>query len=110
MSLGIGISATNARAVFEAVLGRESPFVRTPKYNGALDSAADPLLTRRRRTLPPGATELLLGLLMVLCCVVAVARPHTIIGAPFLLLFASGYLGIGLPRLRRAWEGRAAVT
>jgi hypothetical protein len=42
--------------------------------------------------------------------VVAVLHPHTIIGAPFLLLFASGYLGVGLPRFRRAWEGRAAVT
>jgi cellulose synthase/poly-beta-1,6-N-acetylglucosamine synthase-like glycosyltransferase len=110
MSLGIGISLTNARAVLEAVIGHKSPFVRTPKYAGAPDSASDPLLVRGRRRLPPGSIELLLGLLMVLCCVVAVLRPHTIIGVPFLLLFASGYLGIGLPRLRRAWEGRAPVT
>ncbi|MHC4826220.1 MAG: cellulose synthase family protein, partial [Planctomycetota bacterium] len=38
MSLGIGISVVNARAVVEAVLGRKSPFLRTPKYAGALDS------------------------------------------------------------------------
>jgi cellulose synthase/poly-beta-1,6-N-acetylglucosamine synthase-like glycosyltransferase len=110
MSLGIGISVINARAVVEAVLGRKSPFLRTPKYAGALDSAADPLLTRRPRRLGPGSIELALGLLMVVCSVVAVLRPHTIIGVPFLLLFASGYLGVGLPRFRRAWEGRAAVT
>jgi cellulose synthase/poly-beta-1,6-N-acetylglucosamine synthase-like glycosyltransferase len=110
MSLGIGISVTNARAVLEAVMGRESPFVRTPKYAGGLESTADPLLGRRRRRLAPGTAELLLGLLMVLSFAAAIVRPHTIIGAPFLLLFASGYLGIGLPHWRRAWEGRNVVT
>jgi hypothetical protein len=81
MSLGIGISVINARAVVEAVLGRKSPFLRTPKYAGALDSASDPLLTRHPRRLPPGSIELALGLLMAVW-----------------------------PRFRRAWEGRAAVT
>jgi cellulose synthase/poly-beta-1,6-N-acetylglucosamine synthase-like glycosyltransferase len=109
MSLGIGISLTNARAVAEAVLGRQSPFVRTPKFAGARQSAADPLLQRRGR-LPEGAPELLLGLLMVLCLAAALLRPNAIIGVPFLLLFATGYLGVGLPRFRRAWEGRPAAT
>ncbi len=104
MSLGIGISVTNARAVAEAVLGRQSPFVRTPKYNGARESAADPLLGGRRRVLPEGATELVLGGLMVLCLAAAFIRPQTVLGVPFLMLFAAGYLGIGLPGFRRAWE------
>ena len=106
MSLGIGISVTNTRAVLEAVLGRQSPFVRTPKYNGARDSTADPLLGRRSKLLPAGTAELLLGLLMTLCFAAAFVRPHTLIGAPFLLLFATGYLGVGLRGFRRAWEGR----
>ena len=106
MALGIGISVTNTRAVVEAVLGRRSPFLRTPKYNGRATSTADPLLRRRR--LPAGTAELALGILMVACFAAAILRPHTIIGAPFLLLFAVGYLGIGLPRLRRTWERRAA--
>jgi cellulose synthase/poly-beta-1,6-N-acetylglucosamine synthase-like glycosyltransferase len=109
MSLGIGISLTNARAVIEAVLGRQSPFLRTPKYNGASASAADPLLRRRPRRLPAGTTELGLGLVMVLCFAVTLVRPQTLLGAPFLLLFASGYLGIGLPMMRRAWEGRSVI-
>jgi cellulose synthase/poly-beta-1,6-N-acetylglucosamine synthase-like glycosyltransferase len=109
MSLGIGISLTNSRAVVEAVMGRRSAFVRTPKFAGARQSAADPVLKRPSR-LPPGSAELLLGLLMSLCLAAALLRPHTIIGAPFLLLFASGYLGVGLPRLRRAWERRTAAT
>ncbi len=105
MSLGIGISVTNARAVVEAVLGRRSPFLRTPKYNGRATSGADPLLRRQR--LPQGATELALGILMATCFAAAILRPYTLIGAPFLLLFAVGYLGIGLPRLRSSWERRA---
>ena len=105
MALGVGISVTNTRAVVEAVLGRRSPFLRTPKYNGATTSATDPLLRRRR--LPAGAAELAIGILMAMCFAAAILRPHTIIGAPFLLLFAVGYLGIGFPRLRRSWERRA---
>ena len=108
MSLGIGISVTNTRAVVEAVLGRRSPFLRTPKYNGAQDSADDPLLGGR--SLPPGMIELALGVLMTVCFVAAFVQPHTVIGAPFLLLFAAGYLGIGLPTFRRAWENRAVTS
>jgi len=106
MALGIGISLTNARAVAEAVLGLRSPFLRTPKYNGALNSAPDPLL--RRRWVPLGATELVLGTVMLVCLFVTLGRPQTLIGAPFLLLFACGYLGIGLPGFRRSWEAKGA--
>ena len=108
MALGIGISVTNTRAVVEAVLGRNSPFLRTPKYNGATSSAADPLLGRRR--FPAGATELVLGVVMTVCFAAAIVQPYTLIGAPFMLLFASGFLGIGLPVFRRSWEGRLRPT
>ncbi len=107
MALGIGISVTNARAVTEAILGRQSPFLRTPKYNGNVSSASDPLL-RRRRWVPTGATELVLGTVMLLCFVVTLWHPQTLIGAPFILLFAWGYLGVGLPRFRRMWEAKGA--
>lgn len=33
MSVGIGIAVNNARAVIEALMGHQSPFVRTPKFN-----------------------------------------------------------------------------
>ncbi len=32
LGIGIGISLNNAKAVFEALIGHETPFVRTPKY------------------------------------------------------------------------------
>ena len=33
MSIGIGIALNNARGCLEALIGYDSPFVRTPKYN-----------------------------------------------------------------------------
>ncbi|MGC2323150.1 MAG: cellulose synthase family protein, partial [Terriglobales bacterium] len=32
MALGIGLTVTNSRAVLEALIGKQSPFARTPKY------------------------------------------------------------------------------
>ncbi|MHC4106668.1 MAG: cellulose synthase family protein [Planctomycetota bacterium] len=101
MAVGVGISVINSKAVVEALFGRQTPFVRTPKYNGASAGDLDPLLTRRRRGMPSGVIELVLGLLMVGCFLVAVSRPFTLVGAPFLLLFGCGFLAIGVPRLRR---------
>ncbi len=108
MAVGIGISVTNARAVLEALFRRKSPFLRTPKYNGAAHSAADPQLARGRRLLPAGSLEVALGILMVMCFGLAIFRHYTIIGAPFLLLFAAGFLGIGLPSLRQGLTERSA--
>ncbi|MHC4428972.1 MAG: glycosyltransferase, partial [Planctomycetota bacterium] len=102
MAIGVGISVTNTRAVIGAVLRRESPFVRTPKYAGAATSAADPILRHRRRLIPPGSAEVTLGILMVLCVALTFVRPYTLVGAPFLALFGSGFLGIGLPLLRHS--------
>src|ERR1700719_4865862 len=33
MALGIGLTITNTKAVIEALIGKESAFARTPKYN-----------------------------------------------------------------------------
>ena len=40
-----------------------------------------------------------LGGLMVACLVPSVMHPATLVGAPFVALFAAGYLGVGVPRL-----------
>jgi len=99
MALGVGISVVNSRAVLEALFGRQSPFVRTPKYNGDSESETDPVVHLRKRSLPNGILELGLGLLMVVCIVLAASRPHTIVALPFLVLFASGYFAVAFPSL-----------
>ncbi len=106
MALGIGICAVNARAVLEALLGFRSPFVRTPKFGarGGLDPDHPPASWRLR--FPGGLIELLMAGVLYACLVLSFLRPFTLIGAPFLLLFALGYSGVGLMRLLDQYAAR----
>ncbi len=100
LAIGIGITILNTKAIGEAVIGKKTPFVRTPKYNGEATSELDPLAEKKARRLPPGSLELALGLIMSVCFFIAIMRPFTMVGAPFILLFASGFLTIGIASLR----------
>lgn len=95
MALGIGMCAVNARAVLEAMLGFQSPFVRTPKFGGRADCDSEPSVTRRRWRVPAGIVELVMAGVLFACLALSFLRPYTLIGAPFLLLFALGYAGVG---------------
>ena len=91
LSMGIGLSVNNAKAVLEAVFGQESPFTRTPKYR--VETAGDNWKLRRYRgdvTLIP-YVEIGLG---IYCVVMAsYAAVNGIFGTlPFILLFLMGYL------------------
>jgi cellulose synthase/poly-beta-1,6-N-acetylglucosamine synthase-like glycosyltransferase/Leucine-rich repeat (LRR) protein len=99
MALGIGVCAVNARAVLEALLGVRSPFVRTPKIGSRGVSDPGRPASRRRLRLPGGLLELVMGGVLFACVALCFLRPFTLIGAPFLLLFALGYMGVGLLRL-----------
>ncbi|MHC5023423.1 MAG: glycosyltransferase [Planctomycetota bacterium] len=114
MAIGIGISVTNTRAVLEALFGGPSPFVRTPKYAGATESDLDPAVAKRQRLLPPGSIEIALGLVMIACLVLTILRPHALVGAPFVALFAAGFFAVGVPSfgewLRRSTRGRSLAS
>lgn len=99
MALGIGMCVVNTRAVLEALLGLRSPFVRTPKYGGRQDHNPEPASGRLRLRFPPGVLELSLVGVLYACNVLSLVRPYTLIGMPFLLLFALGYSGVGMLRL-----------
>ncbi|MGH7137537.1 MAG: glycosyltransferase, partial [Pirellulales bacterium] len=114
MALGIGVCAVNARAVLEALLGFRSPFMRTPKFGARGDCDPDQA-TRRHGRSPGGLLELSLAGVLFACLALCCLRPFTLIGAPFLLLFALGYSGVGLLRLMdqyaaRAKRGRSAAA
>ena len=100
MAIGVGVNVLNTRAAIEALLGRQSPFVRTPKFAGSRTAEADPVLKAIRRRVPDGIAELALAALMVGCAVMSLTNPNVLIGVPFLVLFAVGYFTIGLPSLR----------
>ena len=46
MSLGIGVAINNARGCLEALIGHESPFIRTPKYNTRVQGSGSRVQSR----------------------------------------------------------------
>lgn len=94
LAVGIGISFSNAAAVLSGVLGRPTPFVRTPKYGIAGTGAR---WRQHAYRMPAGslpALEFGLGLTMAGATLYAVFE-GVAASAPFLLLFAAGYLYVG---------------
>jgi len=113
MAVGIGIAISNARAVLEAIVGHQSAFVRTPKYNRPATAIDKPASLARFIPVPSAAIgstalELAMAGYMVACLALALTHRNSIMSLPFLLLFAAGYLYVGLWSLRTHWRGRAA--
>ncbi|HXV77486.1 MAG TPA: cellulose synthase family protein [Candidatus Polarisedimenticolaceae bacterium] len=100
MAVGIGLSINNARAVIEALAGRDSEFHRTPKYNlrrGENIAARSYRVTINRDTW----VELALALYFSVATAAVIASG--LWGAvPFLLLFVVGYSFTALLALRQA--------
>jgi cellulose synthase/poly-beta-1,6-N-acetylglucosamine synthase-like glycosyltransferase len=98
MSLGIGMTITNSRAVIEALLGKQSPFARTPKYK--VESRKDRVRSskyRRRLGWIPWA-ELLIGTYFAFTVYYAIDNENYVT-IPFLLLFVVGFWYTGLMSL-----------
>lgn len=101
VALGIGISVNNAKAVLEALVGHESPFVRTPKYAvGERRSETRGLFRYVGARQRGGVFELLFaGYFIVLTTLAAVNGLWTT--AFFLSLFLAGYLWVAIASLIR---------
>ncbi len=98
MALGIGLTVTNTIAVLEALVGRKTPFARTPKYH--VESKKDKVHAgkyRRRLGWVPWI-ELLIGGYFALTVYYAIDNENYIT-VPFLLLFVIGYWYTGLMSL-----------
>jgi len=98
IALGIGISVNNAKAVVEAILGHETAFVRTPKYNVGERRSGSSLLryTAGRQGLP--LLELTLGAYFAVITAIAVAHGLWVTSL-FLSLFCCGYVWVGVASL-----------
>ena len=104
MSLGIGLSINNARAVLEAVLGRDSAFARTPKYR--IEGQSGEWRSKKYRatgTFSLGA-ELFLALYF-LGAILFAAREGYWAGIPFLLIFFNGFAYTAGMSLWSRWQG-----
>ncbi|MBI4444584.1 MAG: glycosyltransferase [Acidobacteria bacterium] len=108
MSVGIGLSVSNTKAVLEALLGIDSSFIRTPKF--CIQNREDDWRPKRYRAsvgfLP--WIEVSLGLYFAL--MVLYSLDTGIYGTiPFLLLFTVGYLYTGFMSLFQTLQPRAAL-
>src|SRR5262245_42835190 len=95
MSIGIGLSINNTRAVFEALFNKQTEFARTPKYR--IERDADEWVGKRYRqsvAVQP-FIELALGLYFTWTVFYALAN-QIYATLPFLMLFQIGFLYTGL--------------
>ncbi len=112
-ALGVGMSVNNGGAVLAALLGRESPFLRTPKLaemgQGSFERAAGAgyLAGLSWSVL----IELGLAAYYGLAIVLAVERGY-LFSLPWLVLFFTGFTVVGgtslLESLRLGWAARVA--
>jgi cellulose synthase/poly-beta-1,6-N-acetylglucosamine synthase-like glycosyltransferase len=95
MSIGIGLSINNTRAVFEALFNKHTEFARTPKYR--IEGDTDEWVGKKYRqsvAVQP-LIEVALGLYFTWTMFYALA--NQIYGTlPFLMLFQIGFLYTGL--------------
>lgn len=105
LALGIGLSVAVSRAVIRGIFHRgEEPFVRTPKKG-------EETSTSYGSPAPLADLLLKLGLGAVMVGYFAVAVVSGFYGAiPFIVLFGSGYLGLGLLGLRDVRSAAVAVA
>jgi cellulose synthase/poly-beta-1,6-N-acetylglucosamine synthase-like glycosyltransferase len=91
LALGIGMCINNAWAVTEALLGRDTPFVRTAKYR--IESLKDRWKGKIYRSMrkPSFVIELVLSVYMCAALVTLVALRNWA-SLPYVTLFVTGYL------------------
>ncbi|QTD53961.1 cellulose synthase family protein [Sulfidibacter corallicola] len=110
MSIGIGLGLNNTRAVIEALMGKQSEFVRTPK-TGSIGKAGTGGKTGYK--LPRsgwGLIEVAIGFMYTGAIVWAI-QAGVWGSVPFLLLFQNGFLYMGLLTLFEEWHrGRPQVV
>jgi len=101
MSIGIGLCVNQTRAVFEALMGRETEFVRTPKHGirGKLESWSGKKY-RSAKSITP-FIELVMAAYFVVAIGVAIDHRHYI-SIPFLCLFLCGFGYVGWGSV---WQG-----
>jgi cellulose synthase/poly-beta-1,6-N-acetylglucosamine synthase-like glycosyltransferase len=108
MSVGIGLAVNNTKAVFEALLNKETEFARTPKYR--IEGQSDEWIGKKYRQafVVQPMIELALGLYFTATIFYALA--NGIYGTlPFLMLFQIGFLYMGLTSIVQQYAGEDVV-
>ncbi|HEY5619495.1 MAG TPA: cellulose synthase family protein [Vicinamibacterales bacterium] len=95
MSIGIGLTVNNTKAVLEALFRKETEFARTPKYR--IEAQADEWIGKKYRQSVVAQPMIELALGLYFTATVFYALANGIYGTvPFLMLFQIGFLYTGL--------------
>ncbi|MGH9256987.1 MAG: cellulose synthase family protein [Vicinamibacterales bacterium] len=95
MSIGIGLTVNNTRAVLEALFRKETEFARTPKYR--IEAQADEWIGKKYHQIVIAQPMVELALGLYFTATVFYALANGIYGTvPFLVLFQIGFLYTGL--------------
>ena len=104
MGLGVGICLSNTKALLEALLGKKSEFVRTPKFGAGTENyhllrkspkeVAAPKKKSRRYILP--TLEFAFGIYLAICSVICLLNTHYFLAAPFMIIFAIGFFYVSI--------------
>ncbi len=109
MGLGIGLCINNGRGVFEALTGRRSAFIRTPKFK--IESRRDTWRYKKYRGMTERVQvclEMGLGIYFIGAILFAV-NSGVYMSVPFLSLFCFGFLYVGGLSLYQTFAGGKAV-
>ncbi|MCY2926525.1 MAG: glycosyltransferase family 2 protein [Planctomycetota bacterium] len=110
MALGVGLCVSNTKAILEALFGHKTEFVRTPKYGDARTVPSPdvnlPRKKKRRFDVVP-VVEILFAIYMLTSLVISLAGgSRTVLWAPFLAMFAFGFLYVSLLSLQTRYAVR----
>ncbi len=106
LAVGIGLTINQAKAVLEALLGHESGFVRTPKYDAASNDGPNAWVKKRYRGVRNLVPFVELAFAVYFTAVLGYACSERLWGTlPFLCLFFVGFWYIALLSL---FQGRLA--
>jgi cellulose synthase/poly-beta-1,6-N-acetylglucosamine synthase-like glycosyltransferase len=107
MAAGVALTIINSRAFFEAIIGYQTSFVRTPKYAiGGTQKVTVVQKYRRRSGWLPYA-ELAVGTYFLGMVVFAI-ESFNFLAVPFLMLFVGGYFWAGSTTLWEEYKGKLA--
>ncbi len=106
LAIGIGMSINQAKAVLEALMGKETPFIRTPKF--AVTNRGEEWRDNRYvfEADLQAWVEVALGLSFAYPTVIALQN-ELWFSLPFLALFAVGYLFVGVGSIAQSRAARA---
>jgi cellulose synthase/poly-beta-1,6-N-acetylglucosamine synthase-like glycosyltransferase len=108
MSIGIGLTVNNTRAVLEALFRKETEFARTPKYR--IEAQADEWIGKKYRQSVVAQPMIELALGLYFTATVFYALANGIYGTvPFLMLFQIGFLYTGLLSVVQQFASSDAV-